>query len=638
MRIVSTLALSILLVQPALAADVPGRWTRTGPDGGAVIALAAAPSRPATIYAGLTGGGGVFRSVDRGASWTLAVSGLGRVVAVRGLAVDARQPDTVYATTEAGLFRSTGGGVSWTAVSVPESTGGILAVVADPGRPGVVYITLNGGGIRSSTDRGRTWKSLTGPPDTVRALAIDPMTPTTLYAGTQSSGVYKSTDGGAHWKVITRGIHPTVTLVPALAIDPRRPQTLFLSSPGDGPYRSMDGGGHWTKVAAGLGDHPDVRSLAVDPATSASVFAGTPQNGVFRSVDGGSTWRPAGVGLPDRSVNAVLAAASGLFAGTGTGVAASRDRARTWTIGRGIQGLSIASLEIDTQTPPRIYAFDGARLFKSASRGVNWSRLPLPQASGVFKTTGPLMIHPSDPQKIEIGFTASIAQSTDGGHTWAEHFGAPCLLPNVLLVDPNDPEVLYTSGGLAVEVCGLDPWTCSSFKFDHGEVSCLRDSSPISRGLPVLAVDPGASSHLFAVNFLQLFHSADAGATWSVLSSEIQPTALIFDPTDRNIIYASLLTNGVARSGDGGVTWQVSAAGLPAESVRSLAIDPIHTSTLYVATASAVYRSTSSGATWVPLGTGLKEVTVRRIVIDPLAPGILYAATVGGGVMRLRME
>lgn len=42
-----------------------------GPPGGSVEALAIDPSTPATLFAG-THGGGVFKSTNRGTSWTAA--------------------------------------------------------------------------------------------------------------------------------------------------------------------------------------------------------------------------------------------------------------------------------------------------------------------------------------------------------------------------------------------------------------------------------------------------------------------------------------------------------------------------------------------------------------------------------------
>jgi len=375
-----------------------------------------------------------------------------------------------------------------------------------------------------------------------------------------------------------------------------------------------------------------VRALAVDPGSS-TVFAGTAHDGVFRSSDGGLHWRPAG-GLPDPAVNVLTAAASGLFEGSPSGLLVSHDRAQTWQAGHGIRGLSITSLAIDSQDPPRMYAFDGNRLFKSASRGAAWTRLPLP-SSGAFMPSGPVAVHPDDPQHVELGAVSRIEHSDDGGHGWAEHFDARCIIPDQILVDPSDPDVVYTLGGLLPDGCGSGP-NCFTYKFDHGQVSCLSDPAIDPEGVHLLAIAPANPGHLFA-GIDKLYQSTDAGATWSVLSTALQPFVVLVDPVRSGRLYAASLLSGVRRSVDGGVTWQTST-GLPTKApVLSLAIDPTHPSTLYASTAAAVYRSTDSGATWAPLGTGLEEVTVVEIKLDPIDPGILYAATFGGGVMMFRV-
>jgi hypothetical protein len=54
-----------------------GHWVSIGPEGGTVLALAVDPSSPSTVYAGCYssgGGGGIFKTVNGGASW--APSGL----------------------------------------------------------------------------------------------------------------------------------------------------------------------------------------------------------------------------------------------------------------------------------------------------------------------------------------------------------------------------------------------------------------------------------------------------------------------------------------------------------------------------------------------------------------------------------
>ncbi|HEX3529372.1 MAG TPA: hypothetical protein VH988_20130 [Thermoanaerobaculia bacterium] len=634
LRSLSTLVLAILLTAAAEAQSA-GRWTRIGPDGGSVLALAAAPSRSSTMYAGLQGGG-VFRSTDGGVTWTFAGTRLGRDPRVNVLSVDAKQPGTVYALTDSGLFRSTSGGDGWVRMSAPGGSDRFPTdIAADPRRAGTVYVALDGGAILVSADRGLSWKEIGSPTDLTDRLVFDPVTSTTLYAVTASSGgVFKSTDSGGHWTSITQGVLPVQAQVAAFAIDPRRPQTLYFSTFGQAPYRSVDGGRHWTQgSAAGLGKPPNVWALAVDPVSSV-VYAGTPLDGAFRSTNGGLTWQKAGP-LPDPSVNALLATGSGLFAGSRSGVSASHDRAVTWRAGRGIKGDSVSSLAIDSQNLPRMYIFDGA-LFKSENRGASWTRLVPPSGTQYVGPAGPVVVHPNDPQQLELGYVGEVMRSDDGGHAWVNHYSVGCIYPGRIVLDPNDSEVLYTSGGFAFGGCVLQPYACDSFKLDHGQVSCLRDPVISQLGVAVIAVDPDSSSHLYAGGD-KLYQSLDAGATWSVLSAAIRPAVLVLDPAAHGVLYAALNGGGVARSGDGGATWQISRAGLPPHAaLLALAIDPVHSSTLYAASTIAVYRSTDSGATWAPLGTGLDEVFVDDIKLDPLDPGILYAATLGGGVMMLQ--
>src|SRR2546427_6914130 len=126
-------------------------WTSTnGPNGGSIRALAVDPVTPATLYAG-TGGGGVFKSTDGGGSWTAVNTGFYTNLFVTTLAMDPQAPTTLYAGSGWTVFKSTDGGGSWTAVGLSFS---------------------------------------------VTTLAIDPQTPATLYAGTYGGGGYKSTNGG----------------------------------------------------------------------------------------------------------------------------------------------------------------------------------------------------------------------------------------------------------------------------------------------------------------------------------------------------------------------------------------------------------------------------------------------------------
>ena len=84
-----------LAASQALAATT---WAPTnGPFGGDIRALAIDPVTPATLYAG-TYSGGVFKSTNGGGSWSAVNAGLGNSN-VQALAIDPVTPATLYAGT-----------------------------------------------------------------------------------------------------------------------------------------------------------------------------------------------------------------------------------------------------------------------------------------------------------------------------------------------------------------------------------------------------------------------------------------------------------------------------------------------------------------------------------------------------------
>jgi photosystem II stability/assembly factor-like uncharacterized protein len=115
-----------------------------------------------------------------------------------------------------------------------------------------------------------------------------------------------------------------------------------------------------------------------------------------------------------------------------------------------------------------------------------------------------------------------------------------------------------------------------------------------------------------------------------------------FNPLNANIVWAGSPAGGLWKSTNGGTNWATNTDNLPVIGVSDIAINPMDTTIMYIATGDAdasdtysmgVMKSTNSGGVWS--ATGLTWVvnaqrTVRRLIINPSNPDILLAATSNG--------
>jgi photosystem II stability/assembly factor-like uncharacterized protein len=314
--------------------------TDTGLSATNISALAVDPTTPSTIYAGTsdTSGGGMFKSTDGGASWTPASNGLPNNVAqiffgATSLAIDPSTPTTLYAAGNgvyggyAGVYKSTDGAGSWTAVNSGLSDRFVNALAIDPATPNTIYAGTDSG-VFQSTNGAAGWTAVnsgmtvSGTTPSVYALAIDPVTPATIYAlSVPSSGqvaVFKSTNRGASWTT-TGSISGYLHVVNLLAIDPKAPSTIYYLT-FDGLTKSTDGGLTWNTTDIRYLD--EGYSLVIDPITPSTMYLGTYGFGVLKSTDGGQSWNPLNAGLAMTTVNALAIDSKGtnLLAGTSAGV------------------------------------------------------------------------------------------------------------------------------------------------------------------------------------------------------------------------------------------------------------------------------------------------------------------------------
>ena len=121
-----------------------------------------------------------------------------------------------------------------------------------------------------------------------------------------------------------------------------------------------------------------------------------------------------------------------------------------------------------------------------------------------------------------------------------------------------------------------------------------------------------------------LWESTSGGAAWAPIDNLPFAHSLVMltDPATPATLYEATSDRGVFKSVDAGATWTQSSAGIGATAVQALAIDPVHTQTLYAAAATTVYKSTNGAASWSAIDS--PPFAVNQILIDAQNDNIVY--------------
>ena len=321
----------------------------------------------------------------------------------------------------------------------------------------------------------------------------------------------------------------------------------------------------------------------------------------------------------------------------------------------------ISSLTIAPTTPPTAYYAAGINgIFGSADRGVTWQFLP---ASGLTQKISAVAFDPSVPATLFAGsfgevfnvpYIGGVYKSTDAGTTWSFSTNGLQLsgFVTAIVVDPSTSDTVYAAS-----------YGDGIFKSTDGGNAWSKTTGP--DGALVLLIDPHAPMTLYAGTGSYavvgsvgqpgtVLKSTDGGMSWQASAAGLPAAsivALAVDPQTPTTLYAATVetvTNGGGRSGvfksvDAGGSWTPANTGLPADrpGVFALAIDPQTPSTLYAGTATSTYTGAGAGvfksmdgaATWTALEAGLSETEITALAVDPIASRTVYVGTKSGNVL-----
>lgn len=550
------------------------------------------------------GRSGIYKSSDKGKTWTYIGSGKLKDMTVKGLIVD---KDNIFAATEEGIFFSSNAGRSFKDISTSLSFKDI-GVLAKGGN--TIYLGSYGAGVyrlNGVKEKSFSFSKTSGPRPNISniMIGVHPKDPRILYASSYPGGFFLSKDGGKTWHernlgsesflgIIgrpTAGTSQDIALV-ASADDPgfrsyypfdvsrHNPDILYLGVYGAGLYRSSNGADTWEEVLSLNEEHPSLHITAVkiDTYSQGRIYI-TSEEGIFVSEDNGLTWQTQARGLPIKDVYSILIPKDNeVYVGTrGYGVFRWSRRWKAWF-----------------------------QLSDFGNYGLLW---PVWDNRPLYQYTS-LLIDPHNNDTMYFGtFPAGIYKSTDGGKTWKEK--------NV-------------------------GWT--------------------NDGVFYLTFHPQDSKIIFVGTYNGINVSWDAGEHWQMWDegwpAEQWVFSIDFDLENPNIMYAASKNGAnmgrgqdgfhgtVMKSTDGGETWFEITMGLDKNNeFYKIIVDRFDSNRLYLATQwDGVYISLDAGASWKPWNEGLTNLTAGTNgnnvtnTFELSSDGrVLYFGTAGSGVFRTQL-
>lgn len=166
-------------------------WQEIGLDGMDLHVIAISRANPQHIWA--FDGTILHASLDAGVTWSPIQSPTPEILS---LAPDTTRAARLYAATPDGVQRSDDAGLTWE----PLSYLALRSIAVDP-REDDTLIGAMQTGVAVTRDGGLTWQETELVTDSpVTHVAIDPETPTTFYAATASGTIYKTETSGTSWE------------------------------------------------------------------------------------------------------------------------------------------------------------------------------------------------------------------------------------------------------------------------------------------------------------------------------------------------------------------------------------------------------------------------------------------------------
>ena len=365
---------------------------------------------------------GAYRSTAAGAQWSRMPTPHG-AFRTYFVALDP-STDAIFAGTTLGLFRSTDRGRTWSKV-----TADAVKSIAFQGQK-ILMASLSNG-VLISTNSGETVRPV-NQGFSNHSLAMLTSAGPVIYATSVyepgQGGLFRSTDFGTTWHHV-----PGAGNILTLAAKPANPNIVFAAGP-DAFFASTDGGKSWTKAIA----PPGRSTTALVANDDGSLLAGT-TTGLYRKT--AAVWVPVKIAGAVRRVQWMEASGHGKLAMVSDGHAfLSESNGKEWSAcASGPEGAEFYGVSVGPSGS--VLAATSHGLLRSADRCATWN---LVKEGLDAATVNAVLFHPTRPGEAYTSQYGRILRSLDGGEHWQplDDRGRNGLYPARLLISPGQPDRL----------------------------------------------------------------------------------------------------------------------------------------------------------------------------------------------------
>jgi photosystem II stability/assembly factor-like uncharacterized protein len=586
---------------------------------------------------------------------------------VQCMTMDNAHPDTVYAGTPTGIYKTVDCAENWYKTNLTDVE--INAIKISLNNPDLL-IASSDSIVYKSEDYGETWNEIWKCEEyTIGAIAFDPSDNLSIWVGinvgdnfsgtdNRPENLYHSSNGGDSWESVhfpknTWGAKEEMKLQNLLSIhfDQSIESVMYVCGWGDGEgglFVSNDKGETWTNHAPGGCSSNDVLAVATTPkgyephAAFVLVEACSIAERLFKSQDYGKTWTEMDmpetdyIGGNPQVMEFVPNYPKWLYFGgnynSEASIMAYNIEADSWHYRPGTPLYYPTSLLMH----PRVWymGFKSDGVFRwDGTKDTSWvSRINGMTDVGTYD----IITYPDNPDKIMAAIDGSLAETNNGGKTWTlsnKSFGS-------LALNLQDTSIIYAGAVSSY----LPNWTDSyyGYKSINGGESWsskklfMRDGYAeygyTFRTGNILVFPDNPNTILFGVDGGSgagegLFRSINGGESWTrEFSTGVTPLAM--DPLNHNNVYLGTTKPGaVHKSENGGQSWE--PIGGVAYIISDLGIDI--NGQVMAATSDGLFKWDGNN-TW-SLVQGFPETNTTAIVIDnrPVLP-VYYVGTEKKGV------